>query len=200
MPFFRSKAAGAPDFLIVGLGNPGKEYADTRHNAGCLALEELARKVNAAPNRLRFKGQCGEATIGERRVLLLFPLTFMNHSGEAVSEAMRFYKLTPDRLLVLSDDISLPVGGLRIRKKGSDGGHNGMKSIIYHLQSDAFPRLRLGVGKKPPEYDLADWVLAKFTDEQIKTMAQAVDLVPDIVTEIVQNGTAGAMNRFNGIK
>ena len=113
---------------------------------------------------------------------------------------MSFYKLPPEQLLVIYDDVCLDAGRIRIRAKGSDGGHNGMKSIIYHLQSDAFPRLRLGVGKKPPEYDLADWVLAKFTDEQIKTMAQAVDLVPDIVTEIVQNGTAGAMNRFNGIK
>ena len=122
MFFRKQKPAGPIDFLIVGLGNPGKEYALTRHNAGCIALEELSRKLGVTPDRLKFKGQCGEATIGDRRVLLLFPLTFMNNSGEAVAEAMRFYKLTPEQLVVISDDVSLDVGVVRIRRKGSDGG------------------------------------------------------------------------------
>ena len=161
MPLCKAKTAGAPDFLIVGLGNPGREYAETRHNAGCMALEEIARRVNATPNRLRFKGQCGEAVIDGRRVLLLFPLIYRNNSGEAVSEAMRFYKLTPDKLLVLSDDISLPVGTVRIRRKGSDGGQKGLRSIIAHLGSDEFVRIKIGVGQKPhPDHDLAAWVLS----------------------------------------
>ena len=198
MPFFRSKAAGAPDFLIVGLGNPGKEYADTRHNAGCLALEELARRVNAAPNRLRFKGQCGEATIGERRVLLLFPLTFMNNSGEAVSEAMRFYKLTPDRLLVLSDDISLPVGAVRIRRKGSDGGQRGLRSIITLIGSSEFARIKIGVGQKPhPDYALAAWVLSRFTAAERPLLDTALKNAADAACLIAQGRADEAMDRFS---
>ncbi len=187
-------------FVIAGLGNPGRQYDNTRHNIGFISMDYLAAKTGIAINKIKFKALVGEGRIASEKVLLVKPQTFMNLSGESLGEIMSFYKLPPEQLLVIYDDVCLDAGRIRIRAKGSDGGHNGMKSIIYHLQSDAFPRLRLGVGKKPPEYDLADWVLAKFTDEQIKTMAQAVDLVPDIVTEIVQNGTAGAMNRFNGIK
>ena len=198
MPLCKAKTAGAPDFLIVGLGNPGREYAETRHNAGCMALEEIARRVNATPNRLRFKGQCGEAVIDGRRVLLLFPLTYMNNSGEAVSEAMRFYKLTPDKLLVLSDDISLPVGTVRIRRKGSDGGQKGLRSIIAHLGSDEFVRIKIGVGQKPhPDYDLAAWVLSRFTETEHPLLKDALSHAADAAFLIAQGKTDEAMDRFS---
>ena len=197
--FFRKKESAGPiDFLIVGLGNPGKEYEKTRHNAGCLALETLARMVNATPNRLKFKGQCTEATVGGHRVLLLFPLTYMNNSGESVAEALRFYKLKPEQLLVFSDDISLPVGTVRVRRKGSDGGQKGLRSIIQHIGSDAFPRIKIGVGQKPhPDYDLADWVLGKFPKEDQKTMEETYKKAADAVECILSKDIQTAMNRYN---
>ena len=197
--FFRKpKATGPIDFLIVGLGNPGKEYAETRHNAGCIALETLARKLGVTPDRLKFKGQCGEAVIGDRRVLLLFPLTFMNNSGESVAEAMRFYKLTPDRLVVMSDDISLPVGTVRIRRKGSDGGQKGLRSIISHIGSDDFARIKIGVGQKPhPDYDLAAWVLSRFTAQEKPLLQTAAEHAADAACLIAQGDIDGAMNQFS---
>ena len=197
--FFRKKESAGPiDFLIVGLGNPGKEYEKTRHNAGCLALETLAREVNATPNRLKFKGQCTEATVGDHRVLLLFPLTYMNNSGEAVVEAMRFYKLKPQQLLVFSDDISLPVGTVRVRRKGSDGGQKGLRSIIQHIGSDDFPRVKLGVGQKPhPDYDLAAWVLSRFTAQELTAMETAAKNAAQAATLIVDGQIDEAMNRFS---
>ncbi len=197
--FLRKKEAAGPiDFLIVGLGNPGKEYENTRHNAGCLALETLARDVNATPNRLKFKGQCTEATVGGHRVLLLFPLTYMNNSGEAVVEAMRFYKLKPQQLLVFSDDISLPVGTVRVRRKGSDGGQKGLRSIIQHIGSDDFPRVKLGVGQKPhPDYDLAAWVLSRFTAQELTAMETAAKNAAQAAELIVDGQIDEAMNRFS---
>ena len=197
--FFRKKETAGPiDFLIVGLGNPGKEYEKTRHNAGCLALETLARKVNATPNRLKFKGQCTEATVGGHRVLLLFPLTYMNNSGESVAEAMRFYKLKPEQLLVFSDDISLSVGTVRVRRKGSDGGQKGLRSIIQHIGSDAFPRVKIGVGQKPhPDYDLAAWVLSRFTAQEMTLMEAAATQAAQAAELIVDGQIDEAMNRFS---
>ncbi len=197
--FFRKKETASPiDFLIVGLGNPGKEYEKTRHNAGCLALETLARKVNATPNRLKFKGQCTEATVNGHRVLLLFPLTYMNNSGESVAEAMRFYKLKPEQLLVFSDDISLPVGTVRVRRKGSDGGQKGLRSIIQHIGSDAFPRVKIGVGQKPhPDYDLAAWVLSRFTAQELTLMEAAATQAAQAAELIVDGQIDEAMNRFS---
>ncbi|MBQ2780471.1 MAG: aminoacyl-tRNA hydrolase [Clostridia bacterium] len=197
--FFRKKETAGPiDFLIVGLGNPGKEYEKTRHNAGCLALETLARKVNATPNRLKFKGQCTEATVGGHRVLLLFPLTYMNNSGESVAEAMRFYKLKPEQLLVFSDDISLSVGTVRVRRKGSDGGQKGLRSIIQHIGSDAFPRVKIGVGQKPhPDYDLAAWVLSRFTAQELTLMEAAATQAAQAAELIVDGQIDEAMNRFS---
>ncbi|MBE6792723.1 MAG: aminoacyl-tRNA hydrolase [Ruminococcaceae bacterium] len=197
--FFRKKGTAGPiDFLIVGLGNPGKEYEKTRHNAGCLALETLARKVNATPNRLKFKGQCTEATVGGHRVLLLFPLTYMNNSGESVAEAMRFYKLKPEQLLVFSDDISLSVGTVRVRRKGSDGGQKGLRSIIQHIGSDAFPRVKIGVGQKPhPDYDLAAWVLSRFTAQELTLMEAAATQAAQAAELIVDGQIDEAMNRFS---
>ncbi len=197
--FFRKKESAGPiDFLIVGLGNPGKEYEKTRHNAGCLALETLARMVNATPNRLKFKGQCTEATVGGHRVLLLFPLTYMNNSGESVAEALRFYKLKPEQLLVFSDDISLPVGTVRVRRKGSDGGQKGLRSIIQHIGSDAFPRIKIGVGQKPhPDYDLAAWVLSRFTAQELALMETATEQAAQAAELIVDGQIDEAMNRFS---
>lgn len=197
--FFRKKETASPiDFLIVGLGNPGKEYEKTRHNAGCLALETLARKVNATPNRLKFKGQCTEATVNGHRVLLLFPTTYMNNSGESVAEAMRFYKLKPEQLLVFSDDISLSVGTVRVRRKGSDGGQKGLRSIIQHIGSDAFPRVKIGVGQKPhPDYDLAAWVLSRFTAQELTLMEAAATQAAQAAELIVDGQIDEAMNRFS---
>ena len=159
------KAVPGPiDFLIVGLGNPGKPYENTRHNAGYLALDRLAGDLGCEIRRIRFKGLTGEARLGDQKVLLLKPTTFMNLSGQSVQEAMAFYHLPPERTLILFDDINLDPGRLRVRRKGSDGGHNGMKNIIYLTGSDQFPRVKIGVGQKPhPDYDLADWVLSAFS-------------------------------------
>ena len=153
-------AAGNLTHLVVGLGNPGDKYTFTRHNTGFMALDFIAEKCGVRVDRARFKSLCADARIGEHRVLLMKPQTFMNLSGEAVREAADFYKIPPENILVLFDDINFDVGVMRIRRNGSDGGHNGIKSIIYQLNSDAFPRVKIGVGKKPsPDYDLADYVL-----------------------------------------
>lgn len=160
-------SAGGISWLVVGLGNPGDAYRSTRHNAGFMAIDELARTLGASVDRARFHALTGEATVGEARVLLMKPMTMMNLSGQAVGEAARFYKLPPERVLVFSDDITLAPGRLRVRAKGSAGGHNGLKSIIEQLGSDAFPRIRMGVGEKPhPDMDLADWVLSDFTPDE----------------------------------
>ena len=152
------------DYMIVGLGNPGKQYESTRHNAGFICLDLLAEKYSISVKKLKFKSLLGEGRIEGKRCLLLKPQTFMNLSGEAVRDAAEFYKIPPENIIVIYDDISLDPGKLRIRRKGSDGGHNGMKNILYHLKSDGFPRIKVGVGAKPnPEYDLADWVLSRFT-------------------------------------
>ena len=194
----KPKPAGPIDFLIVGLGNPGKEYAETRHNAGCIALEALSRQLGVTPDRLKFKGQCGEAVIGDRRVLLLFPLTYMNNSGEAVAEAMRFYKLTPAQLVVMSDDISLPVGTVRVRRKGSDGGQRGLRSIIQQIGSEEFARIKIGVGQKPhPDYDLASWVLSRFTDTEKPLLNTAAENAAKAACMIAQGDMDGAMNRYS---
>ena len=153
-------------WLVVGLGNPGGQYENTRHNAGFLTADELARRGRFAIQRLKFKARTASAERGGQGVLVMKPTTYMNLSGEAVGEAARFYKLPPDHVLVFSDDVDLPLGRLRIRTGGSAGGHNGLKSIIRHLGTDQFPRLKVGVGGKPhPDYDMADWVLGKLQGE-----------------------------------
>ena len=180
MFFKKQRSAGPVDFIVAGLGNPGKQYEGTRHNAGFMALEALAERLGVPVTRVRFKSYCGEAVIGEKRALLLMPQTFMNLSGEAVCEAMRFYNLPPERVLVMMDDISLPVGVIRLRRKGSDGGQKGMRSIITLSGSDQFPRIKLGVGAKPhPDYDLAAWVLSRFTKEEAPGMVQAAHHAAD---------------------
>ena len=201
MFFRRSKPAapaGAPEFLIVGLGNPGDKYADTRHNAGFLCLDLLAEQHGADIRRLKYRSLLGDAVIGGHRCLLQKPQTFMNASGEAVRDAAAFYKIPPERILVLFDDVFLDVGRLRIRRKGTDGGHNGIKSIIYHLNSDRFPRVKIGVGKKPhPDYDLAAWVLSSFKPDEIQPLKEALRHACEAVPLLLDGRTDEAMNRFN---
>ena len=170
--FFRNNTGGA-EWLLVGLGNPGTQYENTRHNVGFLVADELAERQNAPIQRLKFKALTNLLTISGEKVLVMKPVTYMNLSGEAVRQAVDFYKIPPERVLVVSDDTALAVGRLRIRKGGSAGGHNGLKNIIQHLGTDQFPRVRVGVGEKPhPDYDMADWVLGKFQGEDKK----AIDL------------------------
>lgn len=199
--FFRKSSAAAPgpvDFIIVGLGNPGKQYEGTRHNAGFAALEALADKLDVRVDRVRFKSYCGEARIGGTKVLLLMPQTFMNLSGEAVRDAMQFYKIPPERCLILFDDISLPVGTIRVRLKGSDGGQRGMRSIITLTGSDQFPRVKIGIGGKPhPDYDLAAWVLSHFSKEEAPLLLEAAQNAAEAACLIVRGQTDEAMNRYS---
>lgn len=192
-------AAGAPTFLLVGLGNPGREYANTRHNAGFLAIDRIAARVGVSIDRARFKSLVGEGMLGGARVLFLKPQTFMNLSGEAVREAAAFYHIDPAHIIVIYDDVALDIGRLRVRGKGSDGGHNGMKSIIYQLNSDAFARVRVGVGKKPhPDYDLADWVLSAFKAEELALLESMFDTVQQGVELLIKGDLAAAMQLCNG--
>ena len=192
------KPSGSVSWLIVFLGNPGPKYACTRHNAGFMAGDALAKKLGVSINRLRFKALTAAAEINGEKVLLMKPQTFMNLSGEAVGQAARFYKIPPERVLVVSDEISLPLGKLRVRPKGSAGGHNGLKSIIASLGSDAFPRIRIGVGAPPhPDYDMADWVLSVFRNQDLEDMLAASDRAAEAVTTYISDGPERAMNRFN---
>lgn len=194
---------GNIEFIIAGLGNPGLQYENSRHNAGFMAVAALEKKFGFAVSQHKFKSKVGEATIGGRRVLVMKPETYMNKSGEAIAEAMRFYKIPLENLLVIFDDISLEPGHIRIRRKGSAGGHNGIKSIIALCGIDeedetAFPRIKLGVGKKPhPDYDLADWVLGKFNEEQQKAFDSRLDDVCEATELIVKGDIDGAMNKCN---
>lgn len=186
--------------IVVGLGNPGGEYANTRHNAGFLAIDYLAERLGVAIDRAKYRALVGEATIGERRVLLMKPQTFMNLSGEAVREAAAFYHVAPENVIVIYDDVTLDIGRLRVRGKGSDGGHNGMKSMIYQLKSDAFPRVRVGVGKKPhPDFDLADFVLSVFTAEEAKALTATFDTVKKGIELLLAGDLAAAQQVCNGV-
>lgn len=198
MLFRKPAVTGAVDFLVVGLGNPGKKYEGTRHNAGFMVVETLAELAGVRVNRAKFKSLCGEAVIGDKKVLLMMPQTFMNNSGEAVREAQAFYKLPPERCLIVCDDITLPVGTIRIRRKGSDGGQRGMRSIITLCGSEQFPRIKVGVGQKPhPDYDLAAWVLSRFAEADKAPMRDAVKNAADATHVILQDSIETAMNRFS---
>ncbi len=189
---------GPVEYIIVGLGNPGTQYQDTRHNAGFMAIDTIAEKYSADVKKIKFKSLCGECTIADKKCLLMKPSTYMNNSGEAVVEAMNFYKLGIENLIVLYDDISLEPSKLRIRRKGSDGGHNGIKSIIYLTGEDTFPRVKIGVGKKPhPQYNLADWVLSSFRSEEIPLLREACMNTADAVALMVDGKINEAMNKFN---
>ena len=195
---FQRKGSGV-SWLLVGLGNPGSKYESTRHNMGFLAVDGLARRKGFRFNKLRFRAWTAEWMVNGEKVLVMKPQTYMNLSGESVGEAARFYKIPADHVVVISDDISLPVGKLRIRTGGSAGGHNGLKNIIQHLGTDQFPRVRVGVGEKPhPDYDMADWVLGKFQGEDKKAIDGAVKRAADAVECLLKEGPDRAMNRFNG--
>ncbi|MGX8711249.1 MAG: aminoacyl-tRNA hydrolase [bacterium] len=197
--FARSaEPVGPVEYIVAGLGNPGGKYEGTRHNAGFMALDYIAEKAGARVDRIRFKGLTGTAVIGGKKVLLLKPSTYMNLSGQSVTEAMAFYKLPPEKVIVLFDDVSLEPGRMRIRMKGSDGGQNGMKNIIYLSGSDRFPRIKLGTGAKPnPQWDLADWVLSKFTEADRKALYEAIDHANSSVELMVRGDAAEAMNKYN---
>mgnify|MGYP000761107777 CR=1 FL=1 len=190
---------GSVSWLIVGLGNPGTKYEATRHNVGFEAVECVARDAHVQIRDLKFKAVCAQAMVGGARVLLLKPQTFMNLSGEAVRDAAAFYKIPPEHIIVLFDDVSLDCGRLRVRRKGSDGGHNGIKNIIYHLKSDAFPRVKIGVGAPPhKEYDMADWVLGKPQGDDRERLQQAQERAAKAVACVIENGVDAAMNLYNG--
>ena len=185
-------------WLIVGLGNPGGKYEETRHNVGFMVADELGERGKFSIQKVKYHALTNTATIGGQGALVMKPTTYMNLSGEAVGEAARFYKIAPDHVLVISDDVDLPLGKLRIRTNGSAGGHNGLKSIIQHLGSDQFPRLKVGVGGKPhPDYDMADWVLSKFQGEDKKLIDGTVKRAADAVECFLKDGPQKAMNRFN---
>ncbi len=189
---------GQPQYIIAGLGNPGEKYENTRHNAGFMALDKLAGKCGASLKKIRFKSLTDVAEVGGEVCLLMKPTTFMNNSGEAIVEAMNFYKIPPERVIICFDDISLEPSRIRIRRKGSDGGHNGMKSIIYLTGFDTFPRIKIGVGNKPnKEYDLAAWVLSRFTDEEKKLMDEGTDKAVASLELMVRDKTSEAMNKYN---
>ena len=191
-------SSGGMDYIVVGLGNPGREYENTRHNCGFDAIDKIADKYGCDMKKLRFKSLTGECRIAGAKCLLMKPSTFMNLSGQAVVQAMNFYKVEPEQVIVIFDDISLDVGKMRIRQKGSDGGHNGMKNIIYLCGSDKFPRVKLGVGKKPhPEYDLKDWVLGKFSQSDRKLIEEVLDNAVEAVELMVADRTSDAMQKFN---
>ena len=189
---------GGVDFLLVGLGNPGMAYENTRHNAGYGALQTLAAELHTELSKKQCKALTGTGEIDGRRVLLLFPQTFMNLSGEAVQAAMHFYKLQPEQLLVFSDDVALPLGAVRVRRSGSDGGQKGLRSIIGCIGTDAFPRVRIGVGAKPhPAYDMADWVLSRFKPEEQPAMDEAYKKAAGAAKLIVTGHIDQAMNRYS---
>ncbi len=192
------KKKTAVDWLVVGLGNPGMAYEHTRHNAGIDALTVLAKDHGITLNKKQFKALVGTGTIGDKKVMLMFPQTFMNNSGEAVQAAMAFYKLSADQLLVLSDDIALNPGVVRVRGKGSDGGQKGLRSIICSIGEDAFPRVRIGVGAKPhPAYDLADWVLSKYKKDEQPLMEEAFEKAAAAAKEIMVGSVQSAMNKYS---
>lgn len=189
---------GTPEFLVVGLGNPEAKYDNTRHNAGFMAIDYIAQKTGCRVNQLKFQSLYGMCELEGKKVMLMKPSTYMNRSGEAVREASQFYKIPPEHIIVIFDDVSLDVGKMRIRRKGSDGGHNGIKSIIYQTGSDQFPRIKIGVGKKPhPDYDLAAWVLGHFSEEDQKALVPVLDHSYEAVQQIIAGKIDRAMNLFN---
>ena len=185
-------------YIVAGLGNIGKQYERTRHNAGFLAIDKIAEDAGVRIDRAKFHATVAEANIGGARVLLMKPTTLMNNSGVAIGEAASFYKIPPERVIVLHDEISFDAGVIRIRRKGSAGGHNGLKSIIAHLASEQFPRVKIGVGKKPhPEYDLVDWVLGVFPSRDLEKISERFSDISAAVTQIIKGDIDGAMNKYS---
>jgi PTH1 family peptidyl-tRNA hydrolase len=192
------KKEGGFTWLLVGLGNPGAKYESTRHNMGFLAVDKLAELERFKFSKLRFKAWTAAAELGGQKVLVMKPQTYMNLSGEAVGQAARFYKIPPEHVLVISDDISLPIGKVRIRSGGSAGGHNGLKSIIAHLGSDQFPRIKVGVGMPDnADYDIADWVTGRPMGDEQKPLMEALDKAVAAVPVVIRDGVDKAQNKFN---
>ena len=195
--FFKKKES-AYDWLIVGLGNPGLQYEKTRHNAGFMVIDVLAEKYGVGFPKRKYDALIGECKIGDNRIMLVKPQTFMNLSGKAVTAICSFYKIPYDKVIVMFDDVSLDVGKIRVRRKGSDGGHNGIKDIIELSGTSDIPRIKIGVGKKPnAEYDLKDWVLGKFSKEDLDNFQKATEIGVKAAEEIVKRGIDSAMNRYN---
>ncbi len=196
--FSKFKTSASIDWLIVGLGNPGPKYARTRHNCGWLSIDNLSAKLGVSLTRIKFKSMCAQCEISGKKCLLMKPTTMMNLSGEAVVEAMNFYKVPIERVLVICDDINLDVGRMRIRRKGSDGGQKGLRSIVTLTGSEDFPRIKIGVGSKPtPDYDLAAWVTSEFSDSEKKTVFEAFARASEAVKLIVAGDLDKAMNLYN---
>ena len=189
---------GPVTHIVVGLGNPGKEYTYNRHNAGFMCMDVICDKYRARVDKAKFKALVGECNIAGKHVLLMKPQTFMNHSGEAIREAADFYNVPAENIIVIFDDISIGVGKLRIRRKGSAGGHNGIKSVIEHLSTNEFPRIKLGVGEKPsPEYDLINWVLGNIPESDRKAMSEAYSSAADALEVMLSGDVDRAMNKYN---
>ena len=197
--FFKEKTGGAVSWLLVCLGNPGIKYKDTRHNVGFHAADAMENREHFRVDKLKFKALTGTCTLGGEKVLVMKPQTMMNLSGQAVQQAANFYKIPPEHIIVVFDDISLPVGKLRVRPSGSAGGHNGIKDIIAKLGSQNFPRVKIGVGEKPnPQYDLAAWVLGHPTQSEWKTIEETILRGLDAAECIITHGADQAMSRYNG--
>lgn len=196
--FFAKKPTTSVSWLVVFLGNTGSKYDNTRHNVGFMSADYAEAETSAKITRLKYKSLTATCKIGESQVMLMKPQTYMNLSGEAVVEAARFYKIPAENIIVISDDVSMAVGKIRIRKKGSAGGHNGLKNIIAKLGTDEFPRIKIGVGAPPhPDYDMADWVLGKFVGQDAKDVEAAVKLAFDAAVCYITEGADKAMNKFS---
>ena len=190
--------AGPVEYIIAGLGNPGEKYEGTRHNAGFIVMDALAEKLGFEMKKLKFKSLCADVSVSGKHCLVMKPSTFMNNSGQAISEAMNYYKLDIEHVVIVYDDISLEPGHMRIRRKGSAGGHNGIKSIIELCGGDQFPRIKIGVGKKPrPDYELADWVLGRFDESDWKKVEEVCENVCAAAELIVSGKISEAMNLYN---
>ena len=196
--FFNKKSSGGAEWLLVCLGNYGKKYENTRHNIGFMAAEKLIAERNLRCNRLRFRALTELIDFGGAKVLLMMPQTYMNLSGEAVGEAARFYKIPPERVVVIYDDVSLPLGKLRVRANGSAGGHNGIKNIIAHLGGDNFPRVKVGIGMpEHPDHEMIDWVIGSFSAAEKKIVDEALDRAPKAAECIIEKNVGEAQNRYN---
>ncbi|MCL2055024.1 MAG: aminoacyl-tRNA hydrolase [Oscillospiraceae bacterium] len=194
----KEQSRGSFEFIIAGLGNPGAKYENTRHNAGFAVLDAIAQKYNADMKKLKFKAQMGDAVIFGKRCILLKPVTYMNNSGESIEAAMSYYKIPVEKVIVCYDDITLEPPDIRIRRKGSDGGHNGIKSILTHTDEGEFPRIKIGIGKKPhKDYLLSDWVLSKFSEKEKPLIKEAAVKAVEAAELIVQGKIEEAMGRFN---
>lgn len=193
-----NQVSGSVEYIIAGLGNPGMQYEGTRHNAGYMVIDNFAQKHGFDIKKMKFKSLCGDVSVAGKHCVVLKPTTYMNNSGQAITEAMNYYKLDIEHVIVIYDDISLEPGKIRIRRKGSDGGHNGIKSIIQLTGEDTFPRIKIGIGKKPhPKYDLADWVLGRFSEEDKEKINEAAVNACQAIELMINDKTDDAMNKYN---